>query len=307
MDPAEGVALTTTRPGEGSTGIRRPRWSYDLLLAPGAVTLTLLSLLPLVLVLLFSMGTVDIVGRPHLGTSFVNFHLVLDSAYLPVFVRTVVFACLTTLFALVLGYPVAYFANRFAGRWGSVIIVAIVLTWLVDYLVRIYAWTAILAPNGLIHQVAGVFGLSTGSLLGTNPAVLIGLVYTYMPLMILSIYSSLGRLDPALIEAGKDLYGTPRQTFWHVTLPATMPGVVGGILLVLLPTFGDFAAAQFLGGVNSTMIGNLISQSFINTGQITFAAAMTTVLLAMLLVALLLISRLQRGRLTGALLNEEGR
>jgi spermidine/putrescine transport system permease protein len=160
--------------------------------------------------------------------------------------------------------------------------------------VRIYAWTALLDDSGLINGLLDDVGLGRAHLLGTNGAVIAGLVYVYFPLMILPIYASLGDLNPSLIEAGKDLYGTPRSTFWHVTLPATMPGVVGGILLVFLPALGDFATAQFLGGPQSAMIGNLINEQFTNSGSVTFGSALTVVLLIVLLIGLLATARFAR-------------
>src|SRR5215469_1964357 len=115
-------------------------------------------------------------------------------------------------------------------------------------------------------------------------AVLAGLVYAYFPLMVLPLYASLSDLDPDLIQAGKDLYGTPRQTFLHVTLPYTLPGIVGGIVITFFPALGDFATAQFLGGPDQTMIGNLIYGQFIGQGgSLTFASALTVVMLVVLL------------------------
>jgi len=279
---------------------RSARSLYNLFLIPGNVALVLLFVVPLVLVILFSFGTVDIVGRPHFGTTLTNFRAVLQSYYVPVFVRTVLFALATTVLSLVLGYPMAYFAARFAGRWGPVIIAAIILTWLVDYLVRIYAWTAILAQNGVFNHILSFFSLGPVTLLGTNTAVVIGLVYGYFPLMVLPVYASLTDLRPDLIEAGKDLYGSPLQTFLHVTLPATFPGVLGGVLLTFLPALGDFATAQFLGGANSTMIGNLISEQFTDTGAPTFGSALTVLLLVVLLIGIGLAARLGRGALSRA-------
>jgi len=267
---------------------------YNAFLIPGNAVQILLFLVPLGAVVLFSFGTTNIVGLPEIGFTWSNYSEVLQSYYVPVLTRTVLFAAATTVICLAFGYPLAYFATRFARRWGMFIIGATVVTWLVDYLVRIYAWTALLDDNGLINGLLGDLGIGPVHMLGTNGAVIAGLVYVYFPLMILPIYAALGDLDPALIEAGKDLYGTPRQTFLHVTLPATMTGVVGGILLVFLPALGDFATAQFLGGPQSAMIGNLINDQFTNSGSVTFGSALTVVLLIILLAGLLLTARFAR-------------
>jgi spermidine/putrescine transport system permease protein len=266
---------------------------YGLFLLPGAAILAVLFLVPLVFVVLFSFGTTDIVGRPQLGTTFYNFQRALEAAYVPVLLRTIAFASAATLIALVLAYPIAYFASRFAGRFGPIMVGAILLSWLVDYLVRIYAWTALLAPEGIINSFLGYFDIGPLKLLGTNVAVVLGLVYTYGPLAILTIYASLGQLKPGLIDAGKDLFGTPFQTFRHVTLPATMSGVVGGMALVFLPSMGDFACVQFLGGVNSTMLGNLISLSFLKTQAASFGSALTVQLLVVMAIGLIVVSVLR--------------
>ena len=280
--------------------MRSARRLYNLFLIPGDAIQVLLFLAPLAAVVVFSFGTNNVVGLPQLGFTWTNYSEVLQSYYVPVLLRTLLFAGLTTVFCLLLGYPLAYFATRFAKRWGPVIVGAIVLTWLVDYLVRIYAWTALLDDSGLINGLLHDLGLGPAHMLGTNAAVIAGLVYVYFPLMILPIYAALGDLNPSLIEAGKDLYGTPRSTFWHVTLPATLPGVVGGILLVFLPSLGDFATAQFLGGPDSSMIGNLINDQFTNSGSVTFGSALTVVLLIILLLGLLATARFARRGISGA-------
>ena len=274
--------------------MKSPRRLYDAFLIPGNAIQILLFLVPLGAVVLFSFGTTNVVGLPEIGFTWANYKEVVEPYYVPVLLRTIAFAAATTVICLLLGYPLAYFAARFAKRWGQVIVAAIVLTWLVDYLVRIYAWTALLDDNGLINGFVGHFGLGPWHMLGTNGAVITGLVYVYFPLMVLPIYASLRDLNPALIEAGKDLYGSPRSTFWYVTLPATMTGVVGGILLTFLPALGDFATAQFLGGPQSVMIGNLINEQFTNSGSITFGSALTVVLLLVLLIGLLATARLAR-------------
>jgi spermidine/putrescine transport system permease protein len=274
-------------------GVVRGRRLFDLFLAPPAVYLSLLFLVPLALVVVFSFGTTDILNQPQVAFTWTNYEQVFQTYYLPVVWRTLLYASLTTVVCLVLGYSVAYFAVRFAGRLGPVIIAAIVLPWLVDYLVRIYAWKALLAEEGLLNSALGHVGASI-HILHTEWAVIGGLVYGYFPLMVLPLYAALGDLDPAQIDAGKDLFGSPRQTFLHVTLPATMPGVVGGCLLVFLPALGDFATAQFLGGPSSTMLGNLITSQFLESGSQTFGSALTVTLIVVLLLGVGLTARFAR-------------
>lgn len=289
--------------GHGVTSDSDRRRLYDALGAPGLALLAVLFVGPLIAVLVFSVGTTDILGRPQLGLSFDSYRDALQPYVLPTLARTVVFAFVTTLICLVVGYPVAYLAARFAGRWGQLIIGALVLSWLVDYLVRIFAWTTLLDREGLVNDVIAALGFERIGLLGTNTATIIGLVYGYLPLMILPIYAALENFDVALIDAGKDLYGTPTSTFIHVTLPGTGRGIIGGTLLVFLPTLGDFATAQFLGGPQSTMIANLINTQFANGGSITFGSALTVALLGLLALSLIVILSATR-RVLGARASE---
>jgi spermidine/putrescine transport system permease protein len=259
---------------------------YSWFVIPGDAVLLTLFIAPLVIVIAMSFGTIDAVGQPHLGTTLTNYQQVFQPYFVPVFLQTVWYAALATAICLITGYPLAYLATRYAGRFGRFVLAAIVLTWLVDYLVRIYAWTALLDDNGLINTFLGDLGIGHLKMIPTTGAVIVGLVYGYFPLMVLPIYASLSELDPALIDAGKDLYGSPRQTFWHVTVPATLPGILGGVALCFLPALGDFATAQFLGGPNQAMLGNLISGQFADGGSVTFGAALTVVLLGLLLIGI---------------------
>jgi spermidine/putrescine transport system permease protein len=272
---------------------------WSAVMTPGALILVGLFILPLVMLIVFSFGTTDIIGRPVLGFSRANYDQVFQSYNLPVVWRTIEYALASTAICLVVGYAVAYTAARFAGRLGSVLIALVVVPWLVDYLVRIYAWEQLLGDSGIVNALLHHLGVGPFQFTGTWYAVVGGLVYGYLPLMVLPIYASLGDLDPALIDAGKDLYGTPRATFWHVTLPATRSGVVGGCLLVFLPVLGDFATAQFLGGANSAMIGNIVAEQFISTGSQTFGAALTVMMIVLLAVATIVawLALRRRGRL----------
>ena len=262
---------------------------------PGGLLHGLFFVVPLLLVVVFSFGTVGLLGQPEIGFSLQNYESVFQPYNLAPLWRTVEFTVIATIICLLLGYPVAYLLARYAKRWAPIILGAVVFSWLVDYLVRIYAWQTILAPEGLLQRLLDVVGLSLPHVLNTNFAVITGLVYGYLPLMILPIYAAVGQLNPEVIEAGKDLYGSPRATFLHVTLPLTRDGVIGGVMLVALPMLGDFATAQFLGGANSTMIGNLINDQFTAAGSQTVGSALVVVLIG-LLVGLLFVASRIRGR-----------
>lgn len=258
---------------------------WRLLLAPGVLWLVLLFVAPFALVIAVSLATTDFVGRIQFGWNPGNYLAVLDPLYVPVLVRSAVYAIGTTVLCLLIGYPVAYMIARFGGRFRNLLVVLIILPWFADYLVRIYAWYVILGDEGVVNGLLHIIGMPGNPpviFLNTSFAVVGGLVYDYLPFMILPIYASLERMDPALIEAGKDLYGSPAQTFLHVTWPATIQGVIAGAVLVGLPSVGDFATAQILGGPNTFMIGNLIQDQFTGAGDWPTGAALTIAFMALL-------------------------
>ena len=249
-------------------------------LVPGGIWLLALFVLPLIFLLALSFGYTDDLGEAIYGFEFTNYSRVFDADLLPVLVRSVGFAAATVVLCLLIGYPVAYYIAVFGGRWKNVLLALVVLPFFVNYLVRTYAWIAMLGDDGLINGAIG------GDLrfLNTPYAVIGGLVYGFLAFMILPIYGSLDRMDPSLIEAGKDLYGGPWQTFRHVTWPHTLQGVLAGAVLVFLPAVGDFVSATLLGGPNEVMIGNLIQQQFQASDNWPFGAALTVVMMLFLLV-----------------------
>ena len=193
-------------------------------LLPGALWLLLLFVVPLGFLLAISFGTTDDLGQAIYGWNPENYSRVFDPVFIPVLVRSVGFALATVVLCLLIGYPVAYYIAIFGGRWKNVLLALVVLPFFVNYLVRTYAWIAMLGDDGLVN------GLLDSDLrfLNTPYAVIGGLVYGFLAFMILPVYAALDRMDPALIEAGKDLYGGPWQTFRHVTLPHTVQGVLAG-------------------------------------------------------------------------------
>ena len=249
-------------------------------LVPGALWLAFFFAVPFGIAIAISFGQAAEFGGVIYGFHPENYADALDPLFAPILLRSVGVRAATALLCLVIGYPVAYTIARFGGRYKNALIAAILLPFLINYLVRTYAWVALLADEGLLSRLAG----EPLGILNTPVAVVGGLVYGYLGFMILPIYASLERMDPALIEAGKDLYGSPRQTFWHVTWPQTLPGVLAGSLLVFLPAVGDFVSAQLLGGPDTYMIGNLIQQQFYGADNWPFGAALTVVLMAFLMV-----------------------
>jgi spermidine/putrescine transport system permease protein len=256
-------------------------------LVPGGLWLLLLFVVPLLCLLAISFGYTDDLGEAVYGTRLDNYDRLIDPDYLPVLFRSVGFALATVVLCLLIGYPVAYYIAIFGGRWKTVLLALVVLPFFVNYLIRTYAWIAMLGDDGLVNGV-----LDTHlRFLNTPYAVIAGLVYGFLTFMILPIYAALDRMDPSLIEAGKDLYGNPWQTFRNVTLPHTMQGVLAGSVLVFLPAVGDFVSASLLGGPEEVMVGNLIQQQFQASDNWPFGAALTVAMMAFLLIWMVLYLR----------------
>ncbi len=208
-------------------------------------------------------------------------------------IRSFVYAGIATLLALVVSYPLAYWIAFRAGRWKNVFLVLVIAPFFVTYLIRTIAWQTILADEGPVLDLLKAIGLvaEDGRLLATTVAVVAGLTYNFLPFMVLPIYVSLEQIDRRLVEAGGDLYASPVQSFLRVTLPLSMPGVIAGTLLTFIPASGDFINAELLGGPNQQMIGNVIQSKFLALVDYPAAAALSFVLMTIILVVVALYAR----------------
>jgi spermidine/putrescine transport system permease protein len=246
----------------------------------------------MVIVVLLSFGRTQRDGRPVFGTTTANYDALWNDVYLRLFLRSLGYALTTTLICALIAYPVAYAIALYGGRFKNVLIAAIVVPFFASYLIRMYAWSALLSDEGVVNSVLRRTGLSDGvHFLNTSYAVIGGLVYGYVVFMILPVYASLERMDVSLIEAGKDLYHGPLRTFFSVTLPATRAGLFGGLLLVFLPALGDFVSAQLLGGPKTYMIGNLIQQQFLEGQNWPLGSALTVAMMLALTVLMVVYLR----------------
>jgi spermidine/putrescine transport system permease protein len=256
-------------------------------LFPGVLWLVAFFLIPLGILLAISFGYTDDLGNSIYSTRLDNYEQAFDPLFVPVLLRSVGFAAATVALCLLIGYPVAYYIARFGGSRKNLLIALVVLPFFVNYLVRTYAWVAILGDEGVVNGALN----SEIRFLNTPWAVIGGLVYGYLAFMVLPIYAALDRMDPALIEAGKDLYGGRWQTFRHVTFPHTFQGVLAGAVLVFLPSVGDFVSAQLLGGPDEYMVGNLVQQQFFAAENWPFGAALTALMMAFLMIFMVLYLR----------------
>ncbi len=271
--------MATTR----AAGQRTRLWGAMLALPTAWVATFFVS--SLVIVVLLSFGRVQRDGRPVFGLRLTQYRTLLDEIYLELLLRSLTYAVATTVVCALIAFPVAYTIALHGGRWKSVLMAMIVVPFFASYLIRMYAWSALLSDEGMLNGLLRRTGLSDGvQLLNTPTAVVGGLVYGYVVFMILPVYAALERMDTSLIEAGKDLYHGPLRTFVAVTLPATRAGVAGGMLLVFLPALGDFVSAQLLGGPRTYMIGNLVQQQFLEGQNWPLGSAMTVGLMLALTV-----------------------
>jgi spermidine/putrescine transport system permease protein len=285
--------------------LHRNRWATPyLLLAPGLVWLSIFFLVPLVFL-----------GYQSLQSGSFDFGYAFDWAwgnywdalttYQDQLLRSLQYAGLATLIALAVSYPLAYWIAFRGGRWKSFLLLLVIAPFFVTYLIRTLAWQTILADHGvvtdtlrnlhLLHLVSG-----EDRLLNTGAAVVAGLTYNFLPFMALPLYVALEAIDPRLIEAAEDLYASKVQAFLRVTLPLSLPGVAAGCLLTFIPAAGDFINAQLLGTPRQHMIGNVIQSKFLELIDYPAAAALSFVLMATILIAVLAFARaLGTEKLTG--------
>lgn len=280
------------------SGVHVPRWYWPSFAAPGVLWLIVFFLLPLYTVISIAFGTTDPLLRTPIPVWqpwwWTTSHLAegLDKAFglfRLVYVRTFIYVLIASAICLILGYTVAYFVARYADRRKrALLIVLLISPFWISYLMRMLAWINLLQPDGYVNQVLEflhVIPEPVGWLEGRSVTVILGLVYGYIPYMILPLYAFLDRIDPNLLESGRDLGASPVRTFVRVTLPLSRPGILAGLVIVSLPMFGDYFTNTLLSGSpNTTMIGNLIDDSINTSGQQSEAAVLILILMAILIV-----------------------
>lgn len=273
---------------------RRDRTRLAGLLAPGLVYLLIFFALPLVIIFIYSFLTNgprgNIVWQFTLG-NYID--LFTRSIYVNAYVRSIVISIQTTLICLVLGYPLALFIARSPQSWRVPLLILILIPFWTNFLVRIYAWQIILANNGLVNSALEGLGVGPLTLLYTEGATLLGLVYGELPFMVLPLYAALDRFDFNLMEAAADLGANRWQAFTRIMLPMTMPGIAAGSVLVFVPTIGQFVVSELLGGAKVDYIGNLLQRLFLrsNPPDWPLGSTMAVVMMAVLLGLILLYFR----------------
>ncbi len=262
------------------------------------VWLIVFFLLPFVLVLVIAFGTnaPDSAPPVQLGLSLESFRLLFtDDLYLAAWISSLRIAATSTLAALLLGYPMAYAIARATPERRPLLLMLVVLPFWTSFLIRVYAWMGLLAENGILNQFLRWTGLvaDPGTILGTEWAIHLGIVYAYLPFMVLPLYATLEKHDWSLLEAAADLGARPMAAFFTVTLPLSLPGVLAGCLLVFIPAVGEFVIPDLLGGTNTLMIGKVLWDEFFSNADWPLASAVAIVLLMLLVGPIALFQRQQ--------------
>jgi putrescine transport system permease protein len=276
-------------------------------IAPPMLWLALFFLVPLAVVSKISLSEAVSARPPYLpllvfsddGSLQLTLHLsnylflFEDPLYIAAYLNSVKIAGISTIIALLIGYPMAYFIARSPGRLRNILLMLVILPFWSSFLLRVYAWIGFLKNNGVINNFLGLFGLGPITMLQTDFAVYVGLVYTYLPFMILPLYTSLVKLDTALLEASADLGARPLRTFLSVTLPLSLPGIVAGSMLVFIPAIGEYVIPQLLGGPSTLMIGRVLWNEFFSNRDWPLASAVAIAMLIVVVGPLMLLQRVQ--------------
>ncbi|HEV7716307.1 MAG TPA: ABC transporter permease subunit, partial [Steroidobacteraceae bacterium] len=225
-----------------------------------------------------------------------------DSLYIQAFLSSLKVASISTVFCLLIGYPMAYGIARSSARWRSTLLLLIILPFWTSFLVRVYAWIGILQNHGLINNALMALGIIKEPIvmMQTDFAMYIGIVYSYVPFMILPLYSNLEKHDNTLLEAAVDLGATPLRAFLRITLPLSMAGVIAGSMLVFIPAVGEFVIPRLLGGTDSLMIGRVLWDEFFSNRDWPLASAVAITLLLVLVLPIMVFQRFQAKEISGS-------
>lgn len=262
-----------------------------LTISPASFWLGLFFIIPLCIILFYSFLQRGTYGGIEYIFTFENYERVFDPLYIKPVITSFLLALINTVICLILGYPLAWFiAMHPSNKWKTVLLFLVILPFWTNFLVRTYAWMIILRTEGLLNNFLIWINLINEplELLYTQKAVVIGLVYGYLPFMVLPLYASIEKLDKNLLQASKDLGANSFKTFLNVSLPLTRSGVVAGSILVFVPSIGAFITPDLLGGAKNLMIGNLIKEQFLSARDWPFGSALSVILMAIVLIMLML-------------------
>ncbi len=259
---------------------------YSHFIRPYMVWLAFFIVIPLVLIMFYAFTTE---GNEVLAFRFTlnNFIRFFDPIFVRVLIKSMQIAFVTTIISIIIGYPIAYFISIANEKSQTLLILLVTMPMWINMLVRTYAWIGILADYGLINTFLGWFNIGPLNMMYTDFAVTLGMVYNFLPFMILSIYTVLAKMDKALIHASYDLGANRLQTFLKIVLPLSIPGIIAGITLVFLPAVSTFVIPKFLGGGNYVLIGNLIETQFITVGEWNFGSAISLIMAMIIMLSMI--------------------
>ncbi|HLO47010.1 MAG TPA: ABC transporter permease [Kamptonema sp.] len=272
----------------------RKQTNLSLLLFPATAWLVIFFIVPLLIVLLYSFLERGTYGGVTWSFTLSNYQRLLTDSdsyiYLDVIWRSLWLAFITTAACLLIGYPLAFFIATRSQKWKNALLLLVIIPFWTNFLVRTYAWIVLLQNKGVINVALQSLQIINEplNLLFTPFAVTIGLVYGYLPFMILPLYSSIERFNFTLVEAAHDLGANDLRTFWRIILPLTKRGIIAGSLLVFIPTIGAFITPDILGGAKTMMVGNLIQNQFLKARNWPFGSALSMLLMVLVLVPLLI-------------------
>jgi ABC-type spermidine/putrescine transport system permease subunit I len=302
-EPSRRQRKRAARAASNAYGAWYPRWFWPSFSIPGIVFLIVFFIVPFYAIIAVAFGTIDLFRNPvpvwqpwywtgkyavDVGNTIVG-----SNPYLrPTYARTFAYVAIASSVSLVVGYAVAYYTARHAGKYRTLILILLISPFWISYLMRMLAWVNLLSPDGYVNvvlQKLHLIGAPVDWLSGKSVTVVLGLVYGYIPYMVLPLFGFLDRIQTSLLEAGRDLGASPAQTFWRVTLPLSKPAIYAGMIIVALPMFGDYYTNNLLSGSpRTTMIGNLIDDSvFGSSGQGPKGAVLVLILMILLLIPMM--------------------
>ena len=270
--------------------MKKNNGSSTLPASPYIVWSTLFIVIPLIIIVFFSFTQETASGY---SFTLENFKRVLNSQYISVFKRSLILAFESTVLCLILGYPVAYFISKMKSNRRNILIMLFIVPMWMNFLLRTYAWLPILGKNGVINNFLSAIGLNTINILYTDAAVLLGMVYNFLPFMILPIYTVLIKMDNSLIDAAADLGANKRQIFTRIIFPLSMPGVITGITMVFMPAVSTFVISRLLGGGQYMLLGNLIETQFTTMGDWNFGSALAIFMMIIILISMAIMNKFE--------------
>jgi spermidine/putrescine transport system permease protein len=259
---------------------------FHILLFPPYFWLIIFFVVPLIIILIYSLSYTGQSGKITPGLNFDNYAQIFNYTYLKIFIRSFNYALLSTLISLALAFPIAFYMAFTSPKVRVILMFLIILPFWVNFLIRIYSFVIILSTTGVINNMLIGFGIISQpiQLINNLFSIQIGFLYYNLPYMILPILASLDRMDVSMLEASMDLGASKTQTFWKITFPYSLPGVIAGVIFVFVPTLGGFIIPEFLGGTDNVMIGNIITEQFLVNRNWTIGSALSIIMIFVVMI-----------------------